>query len=403
MHNLANIAAVFGPNGGGKTNLILALATLRDLVLHSSTLTDEQLSERYDPFQFGPSAHQPTDFEIEVLLNQVRYRYSLSYDDQRVTAEKLLVYHTGKSQRWFERRYDEATRRESWMPFSSSFHGPRDLWRQVTRPNGLFFTTAVQLNCGQLKPLFQWFEHEIEIVLSTEAVDLTRTAVRIGNGVFKDRVLHLLRSVDVQIDDVRPAQTESIGLAQPAQPALPESSLGHPVHPDMPSRIEFLYRRTGLPPKWLDSAHEGAGTVRLLGIFGPLLDALEHGKLLVMDEFDIGLHPLVARFLIQIVNNPLYSHRCAQLLLTSQNITLMDQEILRRDEIWLMERRENRASRLRPLLSSVPRKSELIAKHYMRGRYGAVPVIRAQSPAKKWSTPEAAQTTDAPMRSLNLE
>jgi uncharacterized protein len=124
-----------------------------------------------------------------------------------------------------------------------------------------------------------------------------------------------------------------------------------------------------------------------------------------MDEFDISLHPLVARFLIQIVNNPRFSHRCAQLLLTSHNTTLMDQDILGRDEIWLMERHENHASTLRPLLSSMPRKRELIAKHYLRGRYGAIPVIRVQRPAKQWSTPEAAQinTTAAGRTALSLD
>jgi AAA15 family ATPase/GTPase len=127
----------------------------------------------------------------------------------------------------------------------------------------------------------------------------------------------------------------------------------------------------------LDSAFEAAGTRRLVNLFGPLLEAIEHGKLLLIDEFDTSLHPLVARFLIQLINDPAVSTHGAQLLLTSHNTTLMDLEILRRDEIWLVQLNGEHAGSLAPLLRSGPRKHELIAKNYLRGRYGAVPLIRS--------------------------
>jgi AAA15 family ATPase/GTPase len=88
---------------------------------------------------------------------------------------------------------------------------------------------------------------------------------------------------------------------------------------------------------------------------------------------------LVARYLIQLINDPSVSNRGAQLLLTSHNTTLMDLEILRRDEIWLVEVNDKHISSLAPLLRSSPRKHELIAKNYLRGRYGAVPVIRSDA------------------------
>ena len=127
---------------------------------------------------------------------------------------------------------------------------------------------------------------------------------------------------------------------------------------------------------WLDSVFEAAGTQRLIGLFGPLLQAAENGKLLLIDEFDASLHPLVARFLIRLINDPGVSSKGAQLLLTSHNTTLMDLEILRRDEIWLVQLDDKHASSLLPLLRSSPRKHELIAKNYLKGRYGAVPLIR---------------------------
>ena len=138
--------------------------------------------------------------------------------------------------------------------------------------------------------------------------------------------------------------------------------------------IQFLYDR-GSDSIWSDAAFESSGTLRLLGLLTPLIDAIDHGKLLLVDEFDTSLHPLVARLLVRRINDPAESSHGAQLLLTSHNTTLMDLNFLRRDEIWLAQLNEDRATSLLPLQRTGPRKREAIAKNYLRGRYGAVPRI----------------------------
>jgi hypothetical protein len=369
---ISKAAIVFGPNASGKTNLLIALATFRDLILHSSGYSDSQFGERHTPFRFGPSMTQPTEFEIDVLLDRVRYRYAISYDSQRIRFERLLVYRTGKSQRWFERRFDEATRKDSWAPFSPNFNGPREMWRKATRPKALFLTTAAQLNSEQLAPLLEWVEHRLEILLPGDMTDVNRIAMRIQDETFKTRVLELLSAVDIHVDDVRFAEQDP----SRTDPAPPPGS-GFLRRGSAHRSIEFLHARDGLVPMWLDSVFEAAGTQRLIGLFGPLLQAAENGKLLLIDEFDASLHPLVARFLIRLINDPRVSSKGAQLLLTSHNTTLMDLDILRRDEIWLVQLDDKHASNLLPLLRSSPRKHELIAKNYLKGRYGAVPLIRS--------------------------
>jgi hypothetical protein len=347
-------AIAFGPNASGKTNLLVAFATMRELMLNSTALTEAQFRERYTPFRFGPG--RPTTFEIDVLLDRVRYRYMFSHDAQRVVSERLLVYRTGKSQRWFERHYNAATQKDEWAPFSPSLNGPREMWRKATRPNTLFLTTAVQHNCRQLAPLMHWMEHRLEILFPTDLADLNRFVVRVQDSGFKARVLELLRASDIQVADIR---------------------VTHPAGPR--STIEFLYTRPGWSPVWLDSVFEAAGTHRLMGLLVPLLDAIEHGKLLMVDEFDTSLHPLVARFLVRLINDPAVSRKGAQLLLTSHNTTLMDLEFLRRDEIWLVELNDKHTSTLSPLQRSRPRKHELVAKNYLKGRYGAVPSIDSEA------------------------
>jgi hypothetical protein len=358
---LSKSAIIFGPNGSGKTNFVVALQTLRDLVLHSTAYSEVQFAERHTPFQFGPSAYRATQFEIDVLLDSVRYRYSVAYDAHQIRAERLLVYRTGKAQRWFERHFDDATRSEVWQPFSPNFNGPREMWRKATRAKALFLTTAAQLNCEQLKPLFDWFEHSLEILFPADTSDVTRIAAGIQDPQRKARALELLRSVDIRVDDVR--------LADPDLP-----------HINGRLQVEFLYTRGGWPPVWLPSEYEAAGIHRLFGLFGPLLDTIDHDKLLVVDEFDANLHPLIARFLIRLINDPALSSGTPQLLLISHNTTLMDLDMLRRDEIWLTELDEARASVLSTVLRSSPRKHEQIAKGYLRGRYGAVPAIQPEVP-----------------------
>ena len=369
---ISKAAIVFGPNASGKTNLLIALATFRDLILHSSGYSDSQFSERHTPFRFGPSVTQPTEFEIDVLLDRVRYRYAISYDSQRICFERLLVYRTGKSQRWFERRFDEASHKDTWAAFSPNFNGPREMWRKATRAKALFLTTAAQLNSEQLAPLLHWVEHRLEILFPGDMSDVNRIAMRIQDETFKSRVLELLSAVDIHVDDVRFAEQDP-SRAEPAPPP----GAGFLRRGSSHRSIEFLYARDGLVPMWLDSVFEAAGTQRLIGLFGPLLQAAETGKLLLIDEFDASLHPLVARFLIRLINDPRVSSKGAQLLLTSHNTTLMDLDILRRDEIWLVQLDDKHASSLLPLLRSSPRKHELIAKNYLKGRYGAVPLIRS--------------------------
>lgn len=373
---ISKSAIVFGANASGKSNILVALAVLRDMMLHSTAYSEAQFAERHTPFRFGPSAALPTEFEIDVLLDHVRYRYAMAYDSARILSERLLVYRTGKSQRWFDRRLDTVTNSQEWAPFSPNFNGPREMWRKATRPRALFLTTAAQLNSDQLAPLLHWAEHRLEVLFPAELSDISRFAHRLEDDYFKTRLLSMLHSVDIRVDDVRLAEQDS-ATVEPVD----QSSRLPPRPPSLASRVtgrrsvEFLHAGADGLKVWLDSVFEASGTHRLLALFAPLINAIEEGKLLLIDEFDSGLHPLVARFVVRLINDPRISTRGAQLLLTSHNITLMDLDILRRDEIWLAEMGADQASNLVPLLRSSPRKHEMIAKNYLRGRYGAVPHI----------------------------
>jgi len=345
------VAVVFGPSGAGKTNLILALAALRDLVLKSATTTDSQYANRYQPFQFRGGNDTGTDFEVTLQLDDVRYRYTVSYDAERILLERLQVYRTGKPQRWFERMFDANARVEVWAPFSPSFRGSRELWRRMTHPKTLFLTTATGLDCEQVQPLFQC----LDIRLGTDRADVNGIAGAVRQGSVKPRILEILDAVDIPVRDIR------VTKASP---------------PEDRARVEFLYEGEGAGSQWVDSENEAHGTLRLLNLLPPMLRALDHGGLLAIDEFDAGLHPLVAGFLVQLAKRTPEARAHPQFLLVSHDAALMVPETLKHEEIWLMERNSHLASHLLSVADRRPRKRVRLVRGYLRGRYGAIPHIR---------------------------
>ena len=125
---------VYGANASGKSNLIFALVTMRNLVLHSMAMLDAARVEQYTPFRLErSSATEPTEFEITVLLDGTRYQYGFSYDAQRVRDEWLIVYRTGKGQSWFERRWNDAKGEHDWPRSRATSRGRR---RPGGRPRG---------------------------------------------------------------------------------------------------------------------------------------------------------------------------------------------------------------------------------------------------------------------------
>lgn len=370
---LNRASVVYGANASGKSNLIFALVTMRNLVLHSTAMLDAARAEQYTPFRLErSSATEPTEFEITVLLGSTRYQYGFSYDAQRVRDEWLIVYKTGKGQSWFDRRWDDAKGEHEWAPFSSYFTGSKETWRQATRPGALFLTTAIQLNNEQLKPLWNWFMDGLVVVNWMGARGIPQTLQRMDDPGFKSRALGLLRSADLHIADI---QVENVPGHQVAfkLEAGKATELSTSAH-DLPV-VKFLHKLKGEDPVAFDGRFESAGTQRLLSYIGPILDALDNGKLLVVDEFDSSLHPMVVRFVLSLFHNPEVSKRGAQLWMTTHDTSLLDGDLLRRDQIWFVDKDDRQASRLYPLTDFSPRKGEALEKGYLRARFGGVPFI----------------------------
>jgi hypothetical protein len=369
---LSKVGVLFGPNGAGKSNLIHALATMKELVLHSTGFAPSQFAEHYQPCQGGAAPDDAIEFEIDVFLQRVRYQYSFSYDAECIRTERLLVFRTGKSQRWFERKLNLSTGAYDWSPFSPSLHGPREMWRRATRPKSLFLTTAAQLNAEPMQPLFQWFDQCLKVLVPREPAEAARAAPRLEEEPLKRDVVRLLNAVDLHIADLRikDGGAPDPGDANGSAPRLPQAE------GQLRGSVDYLHADARCGHRfWLSASREAAGVQRLVGLFAALLVAREKQQFLVIDDFDANLHPLIARFLIGWISDSVSNG--AQALLTSHNTTLMDLDILRRDEIWLVQQDDGQCSELWSLQHSRVRKREWLSRGYLGGRYGAIPAVHA--------------------------
>jgi len=374
---LLRSAVIYGANASGKSNLIFALMTMQFMVLNSTRLLEAQFSEQYTPFLLdAASARKPVRFEVTLLLAGLRYQYGFAYDHERIHGEWLLVYRSGKAQRWFEYRYDPATNKNAWQPFSVHFKGERkgqrELWKANTGARSLFLTQAAQSNSQLLKPLFDWFANDLIILPARAEFNLLPTLQRLDDPKYKEWVLGLMNAADIHISDIKVEKRKGQQIEFRLEPGKPVELRA--VDGELPE-IEFCHKTSDGDERWFDRRYESYGTQRLLGYAGPLLDALENGKLLVVDEFDTSLHPLLTRYILNMLHDPGLSKKGAQMWMTTHDTSLLDPYLVRRDQVWFVEKKKDQSTELYSLWEFSPRKNEPIERGYLQGRYGAIPFL----------------------------
>ncbi|MFQ5661428.1 MAG: ATP/GTP-binding protein [Gammaproteobacteria bacterium] len=378
---LLRSAAVFGPNAAGKSNLAEAMNFMRTFVQESAMGRQQDQPIPVTPFRLESACEtRPAEFEMIFVADGVRYQYGFALDRKRVFEEWLLAYPAAKAQRWFERTYNTETGEYDWY-FGPSFKRPVKVLQQATRANALFLSTAIQLNNEQLRPVFNWYTQRLVVIRAHQELPGAFrgfTVHQCQDPEGREKILKFLKVADLGIDGLH---VEKHTFTEDDLPSDMEPETRERVTKEFLGKelmhLSFLHTQddTGEDVAF-DFDEESDGTQKLFSLAGPWIDVLERGMVLVMDELDIRLHPLLTRFLIGLLHGDETNPSNAQLVFTTHDTTLMEGDLLRRDQMWFVEKDKFRATRLFPLSDFRPRKHEAIQRGYLRGRYGALPYVR---------------------------
>ena len=370
-HHVLSAMATYGANASGKTTVLLALLALSFAVeqSHRSWKPDGDIPTRVRRPHAMASPKSPTIFEIECLVDGVRYQYCCGFDSSRVTMEELHYWPKTKKSLIFSRDGSgkvECARRWSVLSRLSQF----------LRPNSLLLSVAVQNGVGQLAGFVTWLTRIALADRDNDSGRLAYAAKRLLESASQARVAGLLSSADIGVTAVSGREKAAPGTAI----RLLQIVTGIGGTSDMSSyidlgnkmrRIVFTHRGRDEQKFRLFERDESKGTLALMQMAFPLFDTIDHGSLLLVDEFEHSLHPHVAAKLLSTFLSE--AKIGSQLLLTSHDEQLL--RLLPQDAVWFTEKSSCGEARLFPLTDFSLGGISDVAKAYDRGRFGAVPQL----------------------------
>ncbi|CVC90619.1 TPA: ATP/GTP-binding protein [Serratia marcescens] len=372
---LLRSAAIYGANAAGKSNFMRAVRAMHDIVLNSASDSQSGDSLPVSAFKLNPElVKSPSEFEIVFIIDGVRYQYGFSASHEMIYEEWLFAYPKGRPQRWFARAWNESEQVYDW-DMGNSLLGEKQVWQKATRANALFLSTAVQLNSSQLKPIFNWFRRTLR--MSNVGGWNHDYSASLCTGERKEEILDFLKAADIGIDDVHVKKEKFDVNKLPKE--FPDS-LKEVVMESFKDRnryeISMFHRGSDDQLIGFDFDEESDGTRKLFSFSGPWIDSLSKGYVLFIDELHDNLHPTLVKFLVGLFNNPKTNPKGAQLIFTTHETSILNQDVFRRDQVWFCEKGFDGATKIFPLTDFSPRKGrENLEVSYLDGRYGAIPSI----------------------------
>ena len=366
---LVKSACIFGPNGSGKSNLFTAIKVLRSLLFNFENLNNvKQLRLPYQPFKLGSQQDKPTEFMISLFLDGALYDYEIQYNASQVLYERLVKTNKSLKEELFVRQWDGAE--YSYETFQTA---SQELTK-YTRNNTAFLSVLHVFNDPDALKIFDWFLHKILFLDEANRLSSHPLIRKLEEEPFKKEVIKLLKIADLSIQDVTARRVErreknTIGYEFDSPEVIQEVDID----------LHYLsFDEAGAPigTKIINWTMDSKGTVRMLHLACVMVDAYNKGKTIFIDEFDTAFHVSICEFLMAIMNSKRNSSN--QFVVTSHEIELLDQP-LRADQIWFVNKSFKNESELYSLFdfADLQRKRGDLsyAKRYMKGEFGATPVI----------------------------
>jgi uncharacterized protein len=367
-------AVIFGANASGKSNILKAIEFFEMFILNS---IDLKLNQKipFNPFRlFRVAENEPSVFTMEFLVEASRYEYSFSIDDTKVCEESLISYASRKPSEIFSRKHGEP------IKFNANFKGEKKSLESQLLDNQLLLTKGANNKFEPLMQIYEYFQKKFNVFTSDFSDHSYSLRKSYEDDTFRKEIVNFLQVADTGIENFFVKKVEvdqsSIKFSDAFPDDLKSMILENKSYQTSVSHVSCEKEGdTNQTDVLWPIDEESDGTQKLLAIAGPIIDILKKGSVLIFDEINNSLHPLISRFLVETFNNPEKNPKGAQLIFTTHDVTLLDNELFRRDQIWLVEKNRCGFTDFRSLCGFEIRKDVPLEKWYLSGRFGALPII----------------------------
>lgn len=374
------VATLYGANASGKTNILKAMSFVNFFINKSHEMQQGKKIPRI-PFKLDRNfLKEPSEFKIVFMHENIKYLYMFTVTETEVKEEYLYYYPNGRQSTIFERNNDD-------YKFTIDIERQTELKNKFHSKNKLFISTESLWEYEKAKVPFEWLSEYFNIIIVHDSLEGYTGSLMLDNKNMSLEIKNFIRCADMDIEDMNIELKEKENLIS----SDVFNILSEDFKQDLIKKfddeknkvidIKTLHKGVDEHGKPIDVTFnlrdESDGTQKYFGILGPFISALDNGYVVVIDELDIRLHTLLVMKLVELFLNPEINKKNAQLIFSTHDTNLLDTDILRRDQIWFVEKKEDKSTDLYSLFDfGGVRKNEKIEKGYLQGKYGAIPFFK---------------------------
>jgi len=369
-------AGIYGSNASGKTNTLKALSILRMMVLESFLRSTLPIALPSEHFKLSNATENlPSYFKITFLLNNEIFIYGFEIDKKKICSEWLNQKKGNK--KLFRRELQKLTyKNKNYFPEAS------DELMKHTDERTLLLTRLASNESEISKQIIKWFQ-SINIIFGANRGDALNFSFGqfMTNSELSNDMKEFVVKADFGIVDIQASEKMVSVKEVQNMPDKFKELFFNQASQVAERKLKFLHKKydetgTELEPESFDFfTEESEGTQQFFVLSAPVLDALKNGKILIVDEINASMHPILSQYLVSLFNSKEKNPNNAQLIFTSHDVSLLDQELLRRDQIYFAQKNKKGATELFSLADISERKGVDYAKRYLEGRYDAIPYV----------------------------
>ncbi|MCF6271182.1 MAG: ATP-binding protein [Melioribacteraceae bacterium] len=378
-YKILTSSIVYGRNASGKSNILLALQAIAYLLRKSDSFKSGETIEPYEPFLFDEyTKKKEVEFEIVFIgSNKKKYSYSMKYLNDKFTYESLYFYPKGVSSKLFERENDN-------FSFGEYYKGERSKIVKSIIENQLYLSKAASNKIEHLNIAYEFLTQELIVPGLTDS-ELDKTLLYAfsefvnndANNMLLNNMKKILLAADTNIIDFKISKNDDSKFNFPDNmPKELQEKLKNDYMYDVTTFHNSFRDGEKVGLQGLELEKESLGTRKLMALGGMLLPVLALGGVVVIDELDKSLHPLLTKMIINLFHSKKNNPHNAQLIFATHDSSLLDSDLFRRDQIIFVDKEYEgntttyKLSDIKGVRPDVP-----FDKWYLSGRFSAIPVI----------------------------